>query len=370
MVTVTVNVKKKTGLAIDISQLPVTHTVRGDKFSGILLLIAGAVWASSVVAMLVAIGVLGGFDRTGAVVLLALGTLGSIPFLSGVNELSKVTSTTIDKHQISYFYRSLLSSKQWVEELSGYEGLLYREEYHAGGKHQRSYTLYTVELHHQDKDKVIKFFQSTSSQGVRAVQEDLCRRLSLPAVEKDGSNLAKREVEDLDKSICELVREGKVSIDFDPSSSPPKGLQAVATGDTLQIIVKKDEFSVVNAVILLAIPGVFIFIGLANKGALPMLLIGTVVGLVMAAQLLRATFTRASLRIGPGTVSLIHITPWRETTVMSLRTAEIRHVVVRETRGLGEVLISTGPQQMAIGRGLSSDALQWLKNCIVTTVSA
>ena len=83
----------------------------------------------------------------------------------------------------------------------------------------------------------------------------------MPAVEKDGEQLVKRDVEDLDKSVRELVTEGKIEVRFDPSQRPPKGLTVRVDGDALDITVTKKGMPVVGSLIGLAIPAVFIYIG-------------------------------------------------------------------------------------------------------------
>jgi len=367
---VSVNVSQNKAIKFDLDHLPATHTKKGDWFSGIAPMLMGAVWAVMATTILVATGLLWENDRTAFIVFpLVFASAGILLFLSGLNTLFKVTTTTIDKCQIAFSFKSLFRSKQWVEDLERYEGILYRDEYHSGGKNQRSFTLYIVELYHTDKDKVVILHQSTSSEGMREIWEDSCRKLNLPAVEKDGSSLIKRDVEDLDKSVRDLVKEGKISIHFDPSLTPPKGLKVNAAGDIFQVILTKDEFSLVGNVIALMIPGVIIWFGFAPKGGWPFLIVGIIIGLLMLQAMLWSALTKASIRIGEETLILNRITPWGETAGTTIKTSEIESVVVRKIKGYDEVLIKTDQQQVAIGRGLSVEALQWLKNCILTIIA-
>lgn len=171
-------------------------------------------------------------------------------FLTGLHECYRTAITSIDKYRVSFASRSLISPKQWVEGLDRYEGISYHEESRGGTKGSRPYTLHIVELYHTDSHKRLKLYQSVSAEGVRSIWEDFCRKLNLPAVEKDGTSLIKRNVEDLDKSIRELVKEGKIRIDFDPSRPPPSGLLAESKGDDVQVIAVAQELHPVDRLCL------------------------------------------------------------------------------------------------------------------------
>lgn len=93
-----------------------------------------------------------------------------------------------------------------MEEIDRYAGIAYCEEFHAGSKNSSPYTFYIVELYHTDTKKTVIAYPSNSVHGVRAIWEDSCRQLNLPAIEKVGRTLIKRYVEDLDKSVRDLVK--------------------------------------------------------------------------------------------------------------------------------------------------------------------
>jgi len=49
--------------------------------------------------------------------------------------------------------------------------------------------------------------------------------------------------------------------------------------------------------------------------------------------------------------------------------SDIESVVVGESKRSKQVLIKTDQQQFAIGSGLSDEAQEWLRNCIVKIIS-
>jgi len=291
-------------------------------------------------------------------------------FLIGLNELFKVTTTTIDKRQISFSFRSLLRSKQWVEDFENYKGILYRDAHPSGGKNKPSSTLYTVELFHNDREKVV-LYQSTYSKGMRRIWEDSCRKLNLQALEIDGSSLVKRNIEDLDKSIRDLVKEGKRSIDFEPSRPPPKGLKAKLAGNAFQITLTKGNLTIVGGVLALIVPSIFIVIGFSEDKGLPMGIFGIVFALVEVNALIGEMFWRSRISVGEDTIHLSRVAPWGETPGTTIIISEIESIIVerKDNHFHAQVFIKTDQQQEAIGGGLSPESLEWLKNCIVSIIS-
>ncbi len=368
--TISLNINESREFRLDLGQLPVTHSVKGSKFTGIFVMLFSAVWGGIPTWILVANLLQGNIDAL-ALFLLVFMIIGTVLFLTGLHELTRVAITSIDKDRVLFAARSLIRSKQWVEDIDRYEGISYREESHGGTKGSRPYTLYIVELYHTDSNKRLKLYQSACAQGVRSIWEDFCRKLNLPAVEKDGNSLIKRNVEDLDKSIRDLVKEGKIHIDFDPSQPPPSGLKAKAKGDDFQVINARGDLTIIGCVIAVMIPTVLILVGFLIPDNVPMGIVGIILGLVVANLLFWDIFSSSSITIGENTIRVNHILPWGETEGTTLMTSEIESVVVdkKDNHFHKQVFITTDRQQVAVGGGLSAEALEWLKNCILSIIS-
>jgi hypothetical protein len=353
-----------------LDQLPITTVIKGNRSLGLILMGQAALTGAGTVFMVVSF--VQGAGAPPFELFLMFAVWAAISFPTGLHQLSSVTTTTIDARRVSFSSKSLVRSKQWMEEIDRYEGIAYREESHGGTKTSRPYTLYIVELYHADSNKNQKIYQSTSAQGARQIWEDYCRVLNLAAVEKDGSTLIKRNVEDLDKSVRDLVKEGKLSIDFDPSRPPPKGLKVNAAEEIFEVVLTKDRFSIVTYSLVLLFSGAFIFIGFNHEDGLPFTIFGIIIGLVIVSAMLWEQFTKESIKIGEDTIYLNRITPLKETAVATFTTSEIESVVVdkKDNHFYKKVFIKTDQQQEAIGGGLSAEALEWLKNCILSVISA
>jgi hypothetical protein len=362
-----INISQNKSFKLDVKQLPVTHARRGSRAFGIGLMLFAATWASVITAFMVIMLRIEDFEPH-MLIPLFFAFMAAIPFIMGVYEFSRVTEISFDKDCVSFSSKSLFGAKQWMEDIGKFDGILNREEFHSGGKNRSSYTLYIVELYHTDHKKNIRLFQSTTSKGVRAIWEEYCRNLNLPALEKNGSQIDKRDVEDLDKSVRDQVKEGKLRIDFDPSRPPPKGLRTKVADDMFQVIVEDAGLTIINVTVPLLFPIVFIFIGLFQMEPLP-IIIGTIVGLVLVCSTLWFVFTKVRIKIGADKIVLNRTTPWGETADKVIMTCEIESVVVGEHERSKQVLIKTDHQQFAIGNGLSVEAQEWLRNCIVSIIS-
>jgi hypothetical protein len=225
------NVSHNRSFKFDLDQLPVTHTTKGSKLFGVALVLLSVIAVGVIMAFLVTTLLTGDFEPHMLIPLLFLFFIAALLSIQGMDVLSSFTTISIDERSISYSSRSLFCLRQWTEDIDKYKGILNSEVPNSKG----NYNLFILELHHSDRKKTVRLFQSTSSQGVRAIGEEFCRKLNLPALEKNGSHIVKRNVDELDKSVRDLVKEGKVRIDFDPSRPPPKGLQTQAAGDMFQV---------------------------------------------------------------------------------------------------------------------------------------
>jgi hypothetical protein len=357
---------------LDLSALPATHVAKGSKGLGIFMMIFALFWGGLPTIVLI-ISIASGKFEPGMLLVLFFTLIGAALFVGGLNVVVGSTITIIDRTRVSVTKKSLFGTKQWSEQLSVFDGVLSRSEYHQGGKNQPSYTLYIVELRHADPKKAVKLYESRSDEDFRAIWEDYCRKLNLQALETDGGTLVKRDVEDLDKSVKELVREGKVKVKFDPSKAPPAELSLRVDGDVLELTVVKKKSSPVGYAIALIIPGVFAYIGFFVKGC-PILfgIVGAVLFAVVAWGIVWSLIAKDQIRIGKDEIRTRQLTPWGATEGASVRSEGIETVRIGKEGGSGQngVVLETDERHVTVGAGLSAESLEWLKNCIVRVIAA
>jgi hypothetical protein len=344
---------------------------RGSRVGGIFLIIFALLWGGMPTVMLISVIASGKFEPA-TLIILIFTVIGAGMIIGGLNLVVGSTTTVIDEHRVAVTKKSLFGTRQWSEQLSAFEGVLSRSEYHQGGKNQPSYTLYIVELRHSDSKKAVKLYESRSDLDFRTIWEGYCRRLNMPAVETDGKRLVKREVSDLDKSVKDLVREGKVKVEFDPSKAPPAELALRVDGDTLELTVVKKKSSLIPFAIALLIPCVFIYIGFFVKDC-PVLfgIVGVLFFVLMLAGFIWSLVTKEQIRIGKEGILVRQLSPRGISEIASVRSETIEQVRIGKKDGTGQdaLLLETDDGTFEAGKGLSSESLEWLKNCIVRVIS-
>lgn len=360
---------------LDLDNLPLDYEDKGSRSTGIFLTLFSLAWGGIPTVALIFIIASGQFEP-GALAILLFTVIGAGLFFLGLKMLFKRKKLHIDHEGVRVDEKGLFSASSWSEPFSSYTGVSSREEYHSGGKNSPSYTLYIVELAHEDKEKVITLYSSKSQEGHRKIWEDYCRKLNLPAVEKDGDGYLKRDVEDLDKTVAELVQEGKIDVDFDPSQNIPQELSVRPEGDELAIIMNRKK-SVVGGIIGLlfglGFPGVFIWVGFFTKnGPIMFGLVGVFILLAIIAGVTFGMLTKPCVRVSKERVTLCWVGRWGEMFPRSINSAEVESVKVYKKDGTAHdaVWLVSDANALSIGQGLQREALEWLKSCILKVIAS
>ncbi len=306
--------------------------------------------------------------------LLVFAVIGAGIFIGGLYLVTASTITILSREQVGVTKKSVFGTRQWTAPLCSFAGVRYRSEYHSGGKNSPSYTLYIVELAHEDCKQAVRLYESRSEAGVRGIWEDACRALNLPAVEGEGSNVVTRAVEDLDKSVKELAEEGRLQVDFDPSKPPPSRLSLKADGEFLELSVQnRPGVALFGGLIFLIVPAIFVYIGFFVKSA-PVIfgIFGSVFMLIIVAGVIWLLITTEQIRVAKDEIHVRRQTPWGPTHGQRISTAGVETVRIgrRDGQGSEGILVETDAGTTVIGAGLPSDCLVWLKNCILKIISA
>jgi hypothetical protein len=356
----------------DVRRLPVEEDLKGVKGLGVFLLVFSLFFGGMPAIFLVQSLHDGTFGYEMLFVSLFM-VIGLGLFLVALNQFFIRGRLTIDQKEVCYQKNSLFGNTHWIAPLDQYQGLLYRSEYHSGGKNNASYTLYIIELRHEEKGKSIRLHQSKSDNGVRALWEDYCRALKLPALEEGDGGLVRRDAEDLDKSVRQLVAEDKIKIEFDHRKRPPEGLSLEADNDRLTVTVNKKALSPAGAMIMLLFPGVFIYVGFFLEDAPIMFgVVGVIMEFLMIAVVLWILITKPQVRLSKGGLELLRLTPWGAIMPVHIYADDIEQVMIQklEKSNRKAVVIVTDSNRGTIGEGLDAEGLEWLKSCILTVISA
>lgn len=358
---------------IDLSHLPVTQTDRSTRGAGVFLVIFSCFWGGIPAAILIKSAASGTMEP-GLLYLILFVVIGLGIFMGGLYLLTASTTTSLSLQEVRVSRRSVFGTKEWRSPLSAFTGVRSRREYHSGSDNSPSYTLYLVELLHSDPKKTVRLYESRGEAGHRRIWEDACRALGLPAVEGDGANLVLRAAGDLDKSVKDLAREGKLHVEFDPAKAPPPGLSLKVDGHYLELSVKtRNPGSLLGLLIALIVPGIFIYVGFFVKGV-PVFfgIVGLIFMLIFGGGMLWTLLTTEQIRVAKDEIHVRRLTPWgpMSGTRLDCRRIEVVRIGKKDEQGEEGVLIESDAGITLVGSGLPDADLEWLKNCILKIISA
>ena len=189
-----------------------------------------------------------------------------------------------------------------------------------------------------------------------------------------------RRPEELDKSVRQLVREGTVRVEFDPSAPIPGKKLAVRTDEQFLHISRRRALSpvleaafwldgAIAIVLLLAtFTGAFGARAYLIATAASMALIG--VGGCIVAAVMR--LVRPELSVSPDGVRKRYVTPWGSFGEQKIPAAQVEQAVVgKPMSGTGGNVVKVVSDQRTIefGAGLSDEENKWVRDCIISVIS-
>lgn len=367
---VTINLRSgKADVYIDLESLPIVITQNPSKF-GLVPIIFGGIFAGLPLLMVLTAMAAGRFESSMLLVLPFL-AFGAVAILAGLYVLTHRRQVTIDGRQVESLERSCFGDKNWTEPLSGYDGIwMGSEQRSTGGENSSTYTVHVLRLYHTNRKRRILLHESRREEGVRGRWEAACRLLNMPALEGAKGEFHRREVEDLDRSVVELVREKKLQVDFDRAALPPQGIEVNDNFQSLEIIIRRRQAALWAWPIALAIPGIFIFMGFGPPGA-PLLfgIAGVAVMVVMLAFLIWDRITVRRIVVSGEEIRWNRLAPWGPTREKSASATEIESIIVSIENGHRQVTVATDNQNAKLGQGLPKTSLAWLRDCLLDRLS-
>ena len=146
-----------------------------------------------------------------------------------------------DGKKVQIIYRPAFGAKKVVKESIGnYEGVRFRIEFFQFGFMTKN--KYIIELYHKNPQKTAPLYISTKGKNIRKIWEYYAQKLNLPAVVLTDEGMVRREVSDLDKSIKEMVEEGKTINSYNDREPLPPTIAFVRKRDKTVIKARKIFF--------------------------------------------------------------------------------------------------------------------------------
>ena len=364
-------------------RLPITHREGARIVVGICWLLFGGVFTVLAIFFFGTASI--NSDPTPIPAYLLLGVfliLGVTVMAVGLSAFLHKVDLMIDAEGVRGLQRNIKGTRTWNEPLSAYSGVLGHEEYHSGGKHHSAYTLYKVVLKHsREVDFDVLLYSSRSGQQHRNEIEMFGRLLERPVlVEEAGGRYAERAVEDLDKSVKELVEEGKLDARFNSYNQPK--------GDTLTLEKEGKGYVFTHhyrGVGRFLFSFLFLGVGLgmlywyfgpglpANVEGSPWVVaaVGLVFTLVGGYMVVFCAVGSSTLRVFPDELqSYTDILGWRVSDKRAASVDVEEVTVAKNNRGGLELQASGDRGSLSFGKQvLNEDELQFVRSAIIATLS-
>lgn len=255
----------------------------------------------------------------------------------------------------------------YKEKLENYEGVQLRIEFFQFGFWNRN--RYIIELRHKNLHKVAPLYISMNGRNIRKIWKDYAKKLNLPAIVFKNGDITKIDIEDLDKPLQTLAREGKISNTFDINSPLPKETVLVRKRDKKVIKVSHVIWDAYNIILLAFLfmlwCGLFAFI-LSGR-------ICPVSGFISGAVLLWLTtlhFRRDKIAVKKDKLVIVHKFPLRNFKNDELFKKDIEAIEVTENPATGRSFLSiySNSKMVIFGKKLPLQDLQWVRAFLINDI--
>ena len=173
---------------------------------------------------------------------------------------------------------------------------------------------YIIELFHKNRNKIAPLYISTSDKNIRKIWEYYARTLGLPALLMTDEGITTRRVEDLDKSIRQLAKEGLIENKYDDRSPLPNALALVRKRDKTVIKTRKivwDAYNIMAWIAICLFGCILLVASLSDEfgtdtGHSPLVIAAYIIGTLGIIASIWVLFRKDKVVIKPHKVIIVH----------------------------------------------------------------
>ncbi len=320
-----------------------------------------------------------GSDRAGTAFMAVVCLLASLSALFGAFSRRVVT---VDRERVS-LCRTLLGLPfgTWSEPLKRYEGLIYwvRCVRSGGSKGSSRETrrIHTITLRHAKRRRSIELMATELPlANMHELCEEYARLLDVPVLQQVAGEPFKRQVEDLDKSVWQLVREGKVKAGDGLPAAPPRQVSVEQAGEAEVVTVAlgtatKAALVASYVILLLAFGGLGAMVLFRGKEAVEVFAALAVFPLFFSVFILAFSlraFQQVSIALGPATIQVGKISRAGERGAVQTLPAESVEGIHFTPKGRLKFALTGG--HVVSTRALGKDAGKWVCDYILEKYSS
>lgn len=282
-----------------------------------------------------------------------------------------------DGKKVQIIYRPAFGAKKVVKESIGnYEGVRFRIEFFQFGFMTKN--KYIIELYHKNSQKTAPLYISTKGKNIRKIWEYYAQKLNLPAVVLTDEGMVRREVSDLDKSIKEMVEEGKTINSYNDREPLPPTIAFVRKRNKTVIKARKifwDAYNIIAWFCLLLFGGVLLFASfnaevVSSHFSREFILAFYVVGLFIIAASVIALFRKDKIVVKRDKIVIVHKFMLFSRKNNEIKKADIEAVEVTVNPATGRYYLSiiSDNRTAIFGKKIPIEDLRWVKKFLINEV--
>ncbi len=286
-----------------------------------------------------------------------------------------ITAETVKFEKQRLFFRNV----GWSEDLSEYNGILMEETDHSPRRGEQSYITYDLILRHKRNSKHnVLIYTSRKPAAFREQSEKFARLFGKPILLDAGDGqFTVREVDHLDKTSSELMREGKLEVDFEETKVLGfSNIQATRNDDALYIsmvsgIGKATPIMFFLLAGLMPCLPLFVVEESVKRIFAPDLVIGfSGVFVMIGLALFLLSKSQTVLAVTPDKISKYQVVMGNKCFEKSVPTTQIEEVVVyqRKNEKFKGLQIGGDQDRIRCGQELTDEEREWVKNAVLSTI--
>ncbi len=353
---------------VDLSTLPQTVDLSPSRAGAVVQIVFGTAWTLFVWSMVTEVRQ---DDLLVLVFAVPFSLIGLGMALHGLATLRRKRSVVFRGDGVEVEGRGLWGAESWYQPYTAFKGVLHREEV---VKTKNSTTTYQiVELLHEDPKRCVLLYVKATTERPRERWEGYARRLELPALESGADGVVERAHGDLDKSLKDLVGEGKITHAFDPEAAAPRGLYVERRdADSLKVVITAGRYPI-WFLTLFMLAGAAMMVGAFFNEQNPVVLFGAglLFGGLPGYMLVRDRAARREISLDRRRLTVTDALRLNRHSRDGLMLDEIESIAIRPARGNSgrELVIASDRGPIHVGLGLSKEALAWLKDFITAAIA-
>lgn len=255
----------------------------------------------------------------------------------------------------------------YKENLKNYDGVEMRIEFFQFGILNRN--RYIIELKNKNIHKIAPLYISTSSKNIRQIWKNYAKALNLPAIISHNGETKTIEVDDLDKSLKFLAKEGKVVSTYNADNPLPEHIVLVRKRDKKVIKMMKilwDGYNFIMMFFLAAFIAVWVFEMFCSALSWWVFALGALVWAWAVALL----FRRDKIAVKKAKLVLVHKFPLLNFKNNEIFKDDIEAIEVEENPATGRhfLAIYSKNKSVVFGKKLPLNTLVWVQNFLIDNV--